>query len=318
MIRYTPLSFRFTAMAKPSQHMPPDDDWRAYAENVYQPRSVDSLKSIMQCCKRSAREKTLRTQVATEYEETVEDEFEDLTFSDLSLMTRLFRYTVAILFLLPLAIITAMSLGSQLAQASAHPEIIISIPVWFGLVGALLWLILGFGKMWFSKLVYVYVLGHELTHALAVICSFGAIMGFRVKAEGGYIKTNKNNIFIALSPYFIPFWGVVWGIIWGIVHIYWPTYVCEIALYGGIGFWWCFHLFWTAWIIPRDQPDLAGNGTLFSLILVYFANLLVFLGILRIFGAVSIIQFLKDCVVHAVSLWDAFTAYCQFIAGLFE
>ena len=63
-------------------------------------------------------------------------------------------------------------------------------------------------------------------------------------------------------------------------------------LYSGLGFWWCFHLFWTAWIIPKDQPDLAGNGTFFSLILVYFANLLLFLGLLRLFNAVSINRFL--------------------------
>ncbi len=304
-------------MPKPPKHTPPDKDWRAYAETAYRPRSADSLKSVVRRCNRSAWEKTLRTQIAAEYEETAEEDFEDISFSDLPLMSRFFRYSVAILLLLPLAIITAMSLGSQLAQASGNPDIIVSVPVWFGIIGALVWLIMGFSKLFTSQLLFVYVLGHELTHALAVYCSLGTVMGFDAKADGGYVKTNKNNIFIALSPYFIPLWGVLWGAIWGIVHIYWPTYPCEILLYGGLGFWWCFHLFWTAWIIPRDQPDLAGNGTLFSLILVYFVNLLVFLGLLRIFGAVSIIQFLKDCAVHAENLWDAFCAYCQFIAGIF-
>jgi hypothetical protein len=37
---------------------------------------------------------------------------------------------------------------------------------------------------------------------------------------------------------------------------------------------WSFHLFWTLWIIPRDQPDLQENGTFFSLALIYLANVL--------------------------------------------
>jgi hypothetical protein len=41
-----------------------------------------------------------------------------------------------------------------------------------------------------------------------------------------------------------------------------------------VGGTWSFHLFWTLWIIPRDQPDLKENGTFFSLSLIYLANVL--------------------------------------------
>ncbi len=67
---------------------------------------------------------------------------------------------------------------------------------------------------------------------------------------------------------------MLWGLVWGVTYLFWPTVTCQAIFYSGLGFWWCFHLFWTAWIIPKDQPDLADNGTFFSLILVYFANLL--------------------------------------------
>ncbi len=302
-------------MAKQHKQTPRGDSWRSYADTIKRPRSADSLKSVMRRCNRVAWVKAHRAQVAYEYDEF--EEAAELSFTDLSLKNRLIRYSVAIILLLPLAIITAMSLGNQLAHAGGQYEILTSTPVWFGMLGALVCFILGCNKLCTSGLLFIYVLGHELTHALAVYCCLGTVQGFKANPDGGYITTSKNNLFIALSPYFIPLWGILWGVIWGIVHIYMPTYECEIMLYGGLGFWWSFHLFWTAWIIPRDQPDLAGNGTLFSLILVYFANLLLFLGLMRLFGALSFRQFFEDCLSNAGKLWDALGAYGQFIMGLF-
>ncbi len=302
-------------MAKQHKQTPRGESWRSYADTIRRPRSADSLKSVMRRCNRVAWAKAHRAQVAYEYDEV--EEALEISFRDLSLKNRLIRYSVAIMLLLPLAIITAMSLGNQLAHAGGQYEILTSTPVWFGIVGALVWLILGLSKLCTSVLLFIYVLGHELTHALAVYCCLGRVQRFKAHPDGGYITTSKNNLFIALAPYFIPLWGILWGAVWGIIHIYRPSYPCEILLYGGLGFWCSFHLFWTAWVIQREQPDLAGNGTLFSLILVYFANLLVFLGLLRIFGALSISQFLKDCAAQAENLWNACCAYCQFIAGLF-
>lgn len=97
----------------------------------------------------------------------------------------------------------------------------------------------------------------------------------------------------------------------GVTYLFWPTVTCQALLYSGLGFWWCFHLFWTAWIIPKDQPDLADNGTFFSLILVYFANLLLFLALLRLFNAVSLHRFLADCIHNAEKLWDVLRDLCH-------
>jgi hypothetical protein len=47
-----------------------------------------------------------------------------------------------------------------------------------------------------------------------------------------------------------------------------------------IGASWAFHLAWTLWMIPRDQPDLSDTGTFLSLVLIYFGNLLVLIGLL--------------------------------------
>lgn len=170
-------------------------------------------------------------------------------------------------------------------------------------MGAAVWVVLGSSRLFTSSLLYLYVLGHELTHVLAVFCSRGSIHAFKADLDGGYIQTDKNNLFISLSPYFLPLWAMLWGLVWGMAYLFWPTVTCQALLYSGLGFWWCFHLFWTAWIIPKDQPDLADNGTFFSLILVYFANLLLFLVLLRLFNACKPDRFLTDCVHNAERLW---------------
>ena len=301
-------------MPKAPKYTPERRDWRRYAETASRPLSAASLRSMMRQCNRDAWDKTHRAQVTSD---CWEDEYEDFSFMDLPRKTRFVRHAVATFLLLPLALITAMSLCDQLAHASGSLNILFSIPVWYALMGAAVWIVLGCSRLFTTSLLYLYVLGHELTHVLAVYCSRGSVSKFNASLDGGYIQTDKNNLFISLSPYFLPLWGMLWGLVWGIVHIFWPTITCEALLYSGLGFWWCFHLFWTAWIIPKDQPDLAGNGTFFSLILVYFANLLLFLGLLRLFNAVSINRFLADCLHTAERLWDTARDLALFTAGLF-
>ena len=48
----------------------------------------------------------------------------------------------------------------------------------------------------------------------------------------------------------------------------------DLAFYALIGGTWSFHMLWTLWMIPRDQPDLRENGTFLSLVIIYLANLL--------------------------------------------
>jgi hypothetical protein len=47
-----------------------------------------------------------------------------------------------------------------------------------------------------------------------------------------------------------------------------------------MGVTWTFHMVWTLWMIPRDQPDLKENGTFLSLVVIYLANLLVLVALL--------------------------------------
>jgi hypothetical protein len=195
-------------------------------------------------------------------------------------MRRLVRWGLAAI-LLPLCWVTMWTLLSRFSHATLEKNFWQSSEFWYFATGALLM----FGWFWSGLLqsffLYLYVLGHELTHAVFVLIFRGKVTDFHVSTEGGYITTNKTNLLIALSPYFVPFWSVVFAVIYGAVRYFAdlkPSW--DLAFYGVMGLTWTFHMMWTLWMIPRDQPDLKENGTLLSLVIIYFANLLVLVGLL--------------------------------------
>ncbi|MEI6175804.1 MAG: hypothetical protein WCS43_02835 [Verrucomicrobiota bacterium] len=152
---------------------------------------------------------------------------------------------------------------------------------WYFGVGVL-WMTGWFAfRLCHSFLLYIYVLGHELTHALFVWCFFGKVTGFSASAEGGYITTTKTNMLIALSPYFVPFWALVFSLVYAAAKHFmdlapgWNLFY--IAM---LGVTWTFHMVWTVWMLPRDQPDLREHGTFFSLVVILLVNLLLLAALL--------------------------------------
>ena len=56
-----------------------------------------------------------------------------------------------------------------------------------------------------NVLMYVYVFGHEVTHALWAKLFGGRVADhFHVSLEGGHVLTDRVNTWIALAPYFFP------------------------------------------------------------------------------------------------------------------
>ncbi len=123
-------------------------------------------------------------------------------------------------------------------------------------------------------LLYLYVLGHELTHAFFVYACGGRVSKIHFSTQGGYVMTNKSNILIALSPYFVPFWSAVLITLHTLISLVWEIPAGDLILFGLLGFSWTFHIIWTLWMIPKDQPDLKEHGTFFSLMIIIFANLI--------------------------------------------
>lgn len=196
--------------------------------------------------------------------------------------TRLVRVLMALALLPAGAIITTTLFDPQLLAIGATSDTPDSFWQHFWKTQTFLYFAVGFilnAGWFFTRLfqpvfLYLYVLGHELTHALFVYLCLGRVSGFRVGLDGGHIVTNKSNILIALSPYFIPFWSVVILALMAGIGLVAPLPHHDKILYALMGATWSFHLLWTLWIIPRDQPDLQENGTFFSLVVIYLANVL--------------------------------------------
>ena len=71
--------------------------------------------------------------------------------------------------------------------------------------------IAAFALAWFalSHPVRMYVLGHELTHALWGLLFGARPSDVRVSASGGSVKLTKSNMLITLAPYFFPFYTFI-------------------------------------------------------------------------------------------------------------
>lgn len=188
---------------------------------------------------------------------------------------RLTRWLVG-LILLPVCWVTTWTLLSRFSHATVEQGFWQTPEFWYFAIGMMVmvgWFFSGLAQSFF---LYLYVLGHELTHALFVILFRGRITEFHVSHAGGYITTDKTNLLIALSPYFVPFWSLVAASAYlAFGYFIEPSHGWDLAFYGVTGLTWTFHMLWTLWMLPRDQPDLKENGTFLSLVVIYLANLLV-------------------------------------------
>ncbi len=144
----------------------------------------------------------------------------------------------------------------------------------FGL-GTVLWLVL-YIFLRCRAMMWLYVAGHELTHALFVLIFRGKVTKLHISDSGGHILTNRTNFLISLSPYFFPFYSAVLILAWTLLS--WvvadQAQPDPVWLYGGIGFTWTFHLCFTLRMLRGEQPDLDQNGRLFSLAVIFAANVL--------------------------------------------
>lgn len=230
---------------------------------------------------------------------------------------RFLRLLIAWLLLLPLSIVMVYALLLYLYQYAAPTvgelSFWLSEPIWYSLLGSGAFTALIVSRIATPVLVYVYVLGHELTHALAAVISLGKVQTLRIDLNGGYVETDADNLFIALSPYFVPLWMCCWLLaLWGANALF-PFPEWSAWFYAGLGFWWCFHLYWTIWVIPREQPDMLENGLLFSLLLIMVMNIGILLAILYCFGILSPVNYGHSLLTAATQIWESILAFVDYL-----
>jgi hypothetical protein len=123
------------------------------------------------------------------------------------------------------------------------------------------------------KPLWLYVCGHELTHALWA-CSFGGkVKKIKITTRGGYVLLTKTNFLISLSPYFFPLYAVLIlsGFILG--HVIWDLHIWFSLLYLLLGVAYSFHVTLTGHALMAEQTDVTDHGHLFSAVVIWLGNL---------------------------------------------
>jgi hypothetical protein len=130
---------------------------------------------------------------------------------------------------------------------------------------------------------WMYVLGHEMTHALAAWSSGGKVFSIQVAEKGGHVDLSHSSAFVALAPYCVPFHALV--VVAGYRVLLWlkPEAQAETLFLMLMGGALAFHALMTWETLTQvKQPDLeAAGGTLFSFALIGAINGLVVLLLLK-------------------------------------
>lgn len=132
------------------------------------------------------------------------------------------------------------------------------------------------------RLRRLYVLGHELAHALAAWARGGKVYRIVVRAESGYVNLSRTGIFVALAPYWLPVYAV--AVVAAYRAALWagpPPWAAEaFVLLMGASL--SFHLSHTVEsLTTARQSDLDSAGVPLSLALIVLLNALVVLAALK-------------------------------------
>ena len=122
--------------------------------------------------------------------------------------------------------------------------------------------------------VRLYVLAHELTHALWGALLGARISGLRVSGSGGYVRLSQSNWLIALAPYFFPLYTFIAILAYYILLIFFDLRPYALVWLGLIGFTLGFHFVFTIYALAQDQQDVRDYGRVFSFGMIYFINML--------------------------------------------
>ncbi len=127
------------------------------------------------------------------------------------------------------------------------------------------------------KPMWVYVVGHELTHVLWTWLFGGRVHKFKASAKGGQIVTDRTNFLIALAPYFFPVYALLVILLYLAGDLLWNWASVRPWFHFLLGAAYAFHLTLTWHILQTRQTDITSQGRLFSAVVIFLGNLSVLL-----------------------------------------
>jgi len=146
---------------------------------------------------------------------------------------------------------------------------------WVPLVaGAACWLVV---FLLLPKPMWIYVFGHELTHALWAWLFGSEVKRMKVSSSGGHVVISKTNFLICLAPYFFPLYAalVVAGFAVGRLIWDWRGFLVYFHLLVGAAY--AFHVTLTFHTLQTRQTDITSQGYLFSAVVIFLGNVCVLL-----------------------------------------
>lgn len=176
------------------------------------------------------------------------------------------------LLLVPVAVITVMNFCKEITSvpilSAAEAMFLYGVAAYVGI------------HIFIYKPDFLYVFGHESTHALTTKLFGGRIFDFKVSSRGGSVKTDKANTTIALMPYMIPFYTLLVCLVYAVAGFFADTKPLTGYFVFALGASLSFHLVQTAEFLRLKQTDMIKSGYIFSMPLIILVNLAITAGIL--------------------------------------
>lgn len=155
------------------------------------------------------------------------------------------------------------------------------------LAGAVCWGVV-FGLL--PKPMWIYVFGHELTHALWTWLFGGRVKRFKATSNGGHVVVSKTNFLITLAPYFFPLYAVLVFLVFLIGHLLWDWSSFLVWFHLLLGAAYAFHVTLTWQVLQTRQTDITSQGWLFSAVVIFLGNVgVLLLGIPLLTAKVSLL-----------------------------
>ena len=218
-------------------------------------------------------------------------------------MRRLSRWTIAIA-LLPFAWACVKHVA-LMVPAVAHEG---AGSWWLYLAGAGAYLAV---ELAVEKPMWLYVFGHELTHAVSGILSGAKIHSFEAHSGGGEVRLSKSNAFIALSPYVVPIYALVVVGVFVAARHWWNRPELPYVFKFLLGMTLAFHVSLTFSAVHTRQPDLKLLGLFLSSVLIVVGNALIF-GVLAVSlfeRTPTMTQFASRLGVETFRIWESGIKY---------
>jgi hypothetical protein len=178
---------------------------------------------------------------------------------------RFLKFSIS-LFLIPVCLAAVAGLMSQVFSLGGSYSLI------YFITGFLSYLIL---QTFVFTPFRIYILGHELTHALWSVAFGGKVKKLKVFKNRGEVQLTRVNFLITLAPYFFPFYTFLILAIYYSVNFFYPLKSFFSLLIFLIGFSWSFHLSFCFFSLRKEQSDLQKGGMFFSLVIIWLMNIIV-------------------------------------------